>query len=326
MDRTALSKRIGGLADVFAAGSPIRRELEAMSFALDHMRDEKFASILNEGYEADDKDSNVRGYGMGQPVQKHEFSVSQRARQPGGETPVFEPRDPKAALKALMSDPEVQKIIQRRPDLAKMAGIEVEADIEQPEGNAWNREASDAVIRNLVSDVLGREAMTKAQCCDTGRKLEKNQMPDAEKKQETPSTLTEDQTPKLSESLDSGIYEKSKGSVRKEAADEMPEAEEPKAEKPEVEEPKAEKPDKTVAQEQREKRTEEKAEKTREEAKEKAEDTAEALQKLDNMTAKKASEETTASMIMFDGIELTAPMDEVSLTEEDARKLSCLFR
>jgi chemotaxis protein histidine kinase CheA len=334
MDRIALSKRIGGLADVFANGSPIRRELEAMSYALEHMQDEKFSSILNAGYEADDKDANVRGFGVAQPVQKPTLAIQERARAQTGkpDVPVFEPRDPKAALEALMSDPQVAEIIKKNPKLTqvlKEAGIEIEADLTNPEGNTWNREASDAVIRNLISDVLGKEAMEKAICCDTGRQLEKKQMPDAEKKQEKPATLTDPQTPKLSESLKSDMYKKSQGAVRKEAAkkDEavvdapVTEEDAPKAEEaPEA--PKAE--EVPVAKQMAEEKAEKKVEKTQEQATDTAEDTAKALKKLEKMTDKKASEEAEA-MLSFDGIELGSPMGEVELTDEDRNTLGKLF-
>jgi hypothetical protein len=340
MDRIALSKRIGGLAEVFASGSPIRRELEAMSYALEHMKDEKFAGILSAGYEADTSEEGkeaqgVRGLMPTTPMPKHQFAVSERARKQGPDVPVFEPRNPKAALEALQSDPEIMALIQKKPQLAQAlreAGLDVLADLEAPKGNAWSREASDAVIRNLISDVLGREAMEKAICCDTGRKLEKEQMPDAKKKQEKPSTLTEEQTPKLSEALESGMYEKSKGAVRKEAAKKVEEAPAPVEEAPapveEAPAPVEEAPkpeEKPVAKQKAEERAEEKVEDTREKATEKAEETADALKKLEKMTPKKASEQP-ANMIVFDGIELTAPMDEVQLTEDDVRTLGKLFQ
>ena len=349
MDRIALSKRIGGLADVFASGSPIRRDLEAMSYALEHMADEKFATILNAGYKADDKEA-VRGFGMGQTsIAKPQFAISERAKaqaQQPGMPPVFEAKDPKAALQLLMSKPQVQEIIQKDPELARMvreAGIELEGDLEKPAGNTWNREASEAVVKNLIHDVLGKEAMEKAVCCDTGRHLDKKQMPDAEKKQEKPATLTEEQTPKLSEALKSDMYKKSQGAVRKEATAEATKeaaakvpavVKEPEAAKKEEEAPKApeteekkEEPPKEVpvAKQVSEEKKEEKAEKTQEEAKGKAEDTAEALQKLEKMTKKEASSKPE-EVLSFEGIELGgAPMMEVELTEEDRTNLGKLF-
>jgi len=358
MDRIALSKRIGGLADVFANGSPIRRELEAMSYALEHMADERFATILNEGYEAD-KESTVRGFGTGLPVQKPEFAVGEKARmqrQVGApDVPVFEPKDLKAAWEALMSDPQVAKIVNSKPALQqamKEASAMLGIDIEKPEGNTWSREASEAVVRNLLTDVLGKEAMEKAVCCDTHRHLDKKQMPDAEKKQEKPATLTDEQTPKLSEALNSDMYKKSQGAVRKEATEgtskeaarkkkvdiaaepaaepaPAPAPEAPKDEKPAPapapEAPKSEEPKEVpVAKQKAAERAEQKVEKTQEEAKEQAEGTAKALEKLDEMTQKTAAQQPDA-MLTFDGIELGEPMAEVELTDEDKTNLGKLF-
>jgi len=346
MDRTALSKRISGLADVFATGSVPRRELEALSYALENMRDEKFASILNEGIEADDKDANVRGYGVAQPVQKHEMAISQRARQPQGKLQPQDiayledlmARDPTTVLKVIKSKPEqapAQAPAGVAPAGVAPAGKLADDEVAQPQGSAWNREASDAVIRNLVSDVLGREAMQKTVCCDSGRQLEKKQMPDATKKQERPATLTEEQTPKLSEALDSGMYEKSKGAVRKEAAKadapvtgEALVTEEAPADALVTEEASAEKAPAEkvpVAKQMAKKKVEREIKKTQEDAKDTAKDTAKALTELEDLQKKTASD-ASSNMIMFDGIELTAPMDEVELTAQDVETLGKLFQ
>jgi len=323
MDRIALSKRIGGLADVFATGSPIRRELEAMSYALEHMQDEKFASILNEGYEADDKEAWSMQFPSphsSRTLDKRDerirnMTVSKRKQLTEQDIAYLDQLDPQAVMQALKSQPAAPAPAGAAP---KMAG-----DDSSVVSGSWNREASDAVIRNLVSDVMGREAVNKTQCCSTGRKLEKPQMPDAMKKQETPPTLTEAQTPKLSESLDSGMLEKSRGAVRKEAAkDEVP------VDEPKVVEPKEEPADseKSVAQEKATERKDRKVKKTEEKARDTAQETADALKELDQMTKKTASSVSDASMIMFEDIELMAPMEEVNLSAEDARILGQLFR
>lgn len=105
----------------------------------------------------------------------------------------------------------------------------VEASVEQPAapvveektaseavGSFWTKAASAAVLNNLVRDVVG---MNKSVCCDTGRHLDKVQMPDGDKKAEKPAQLKDDQTPSIKESLKSGIVEKSHGKVQKEAAE-----------------------------------------------------------------------------------------------------------
>lgn len=351
MDRIALSKRIGGLADVFANDSQMRNELLAMSRALELMPDEKFATILSEAFDADEPmaaqeaDATVRGFGMAGPTQKATPYMLERGRAMRGQPdqpPVFEPRDPKKALQALLTDPKVQEAIQSNPQLAQMAktaglipeeeAVSEETAPQEGTANSWSREATDAVIRNLVGDVLGKEAMDKVQCCDTSRQLTKEQTPDGEKKAEKPSTLKPEQTPDIAESIDSDMYAKSKGAVRKEAskeaAEEPKEAEAAKAEEV-VEEvveapaPKEEEAEPTKAQEQKAERKEQKAEKKEEEAAKGAEQAAEALKDLGEMK-KEASDQGDQSMT-FEGIELTAPMADVELTQQDIDTLGKLF-
>jgi len=174
--------------------------------------------------------------------------------------------------------------------------------------------------------------MNKVQCCDTGRHLEKKQMPDGEKKAETPSTLKPEQTPDIAESIDSDMVAKSHGPVRKEASKEAAD-EEPKEAPKEApaEEPKeapkeapAEEPKTTKSQELKEKRKEDKAEDTQEDATDKAEQAADALKDLEKMTKKEASD-SSETLMVFEGIELTAPMADVELTAQDIETLGRLF-
>lgn len=79
------------------------------------------------------------------------------------------------------------------------------------QGLYWSREASDVVLANLVKDV-------------TGAVLTKEQTPDGEKKAVKPATLKEEQTPSISKVLDSDIVTKSHGSVVKSASEDDDEA------------------------------------------------------------------------------------------------------
>jgi len=103
--------------------------------------------------------------------------------------------------------------------------IAEEEDMEETMGMYWDKNASSAVADALLKDVLG---MDKSVCCDTGRKLDKVQMPDSEKKQHTPPTLKGEQIPQDSENNDSGIVEKANKAkpVNKSAAEETEEMEE----------------------------------------------------------------------------------------------------
>jgi len=355
MDRIALSKRIGGLADVFASGSKMRRELEAMSYALEHMTDDKFAGILGEGIAADeveamrvDKPIMPAGLGMGlTPGTPPKSSALPGMTQvPRGQ---FEPKDPimgflrlegikpnevPVVLQAIYTDPNIGA---KAKQIGKAALVAKEADDNSTkvEGGYWNREASQAVMQNLVGDVLGKEAMEKTILLDTHRHLEEQQKPDARKKQSVPSTLTKEQTPHLSEALDSDMYKKSQGAVRKEAAEEgEPERDEKPAVKP-TEEP-AEEPtgepseqEKAVAKQ----KAKGKVQKAKKEVTETVEELAkvqkpeepEAAVKPAAGTVKTASE-APANTVSFDDIQLTAGMIEVELTDEDKVRLGKLFK
>ena len=281
MNRLALSQRIKGLSEAFASESPIGQDLSAMAYVLENMSEEKFASVLNKEYSAD-KEANIYGApGQGGSsvinarVQKaldtlKSFNLNEKEKESLFE--VFLPKEGTPAVPMMTPSTAPANL----PKLASEEG-----DIEM----YWNKEASEAVQSYLLKDVVG---MDKAVCCDTGRTLEKEQIPDAEKKQEKPATLTEEQTPKLSESLDSGIVEEAAKAkpVNKEAG------EAPKCKvcgKPFI----GKKGETCTCK------------------KDKKED------------KKEATEEE--SMINSDGIELTAPMSDVKLSSEDEDQLSKLF-
>lgn len=117
-----------------------------------------------------------------------------------------------------MSDEKFANILNKEytADVAEQSSETPKQASKEDTSMYWNKEASDAIKTYLLKDVVG---MDKSICCDTGRHLDKEQMPDATKKQEKPATLKEEQTPKLSESLDSKIVEKAKAAkpVNKEA-------------------------------------------------------------------------------------------------------------
>ena len=229
MDRLALSQRIKGLSEVFASENPIAQDLSAMSYVLENMSDEKFANVLNKEYTAD-KEAAVGEVGLG--------SMAGPTKAPTVRRPLMERDIGKPG--AIKSDADIAKAIAEKfPEHATDSdairtiaeaikkvqtkapapvttqptpsgvptGVPSKLASEEDSGMYWNKEASDAVQNYLLKDVVG---MDKAVCCDTGRQLDKEQMPDATKKQEKPATLKEEQTPKLSESLDSKIVEKAK--------------------------------------------------------------------------------------------------------------------
>lgn len=179
-------------------------------------------------------------------------------------------------------------------------------------GDAWTKSASDYIAQNLVRDVLGME---KSICCDTKRHLDKKQMPDATKTQETKGAvarqedtgagLKPEQVPHLDEKLDSDMYKKSQGKVRKEATtEETPDAK--AAEPQEVKDAGKETPEETTKRLdkiEKEKKEEELKAKSRPEAKKEAE----------------------ASTIIAEGIEFDNVMMDVDANDEDVKKLSALF-
>lgn len=186
MDRIALAKRLEGLSSVFASETPFNRDLKAMSYVLSKLSDEKFASILASDFNPD-------------------IGIVEEVESCGvGENIIAPPA------------PENKKVlIIKTPSDEEAAVMSAEAT-DKTAGMYWNKESSEAVVNYLLRDVVG---MNKTVCCDTGNKLEANQVPDGSHKgvPEKPSTLKPEQTPDISASLDSDIVSKSKGAVRKEA-------------------------------------------------------------------------------------------------------------
>lgn len=183
MDRIALAKRLEGLSSVFASETPFNRDLKAMSYVLSKLSDEKFASILANDFNPD--------VGIMEDI---------------GACDVMAPETP----------PEDKKVlIIKTPSNEEAAVMSAEAT-DKTAGMYWNKESSEAVVDYLLRDVVG---MNKSVCCDTGRKLEADQVPDGSHKgvPEKPNTLKPEQTPDIAASLDTDMVSKSRGAVRKEA-------------------------------------------------------------------------------------------------------------
>jgi hypothetical protein len=203
-------------------------------------------------------------------------------------------------------------------DIMEEASEEVEACMDKKEANieAWTKSASDLVAQNLVRDILGME---KSICCDTKRHQTPKQMPDAKKKQETKgavnreedtgAALKPEQVPNLSVKLDSDMFKKSKGPVRKEAGAAVEETPDAKAAEPqEVKDAgKVKDPAKEIAKMQEDKKKEELKEKSRPEVK------------------KEETSEVEANTLVAEGIEFDNVMQEVDANDEDVKKLSALF-
>jgi hypothetical protein len=180
--------------------------------------------------------------------------------------------------------------------------------------SAWTKEAFDYIAQNLVHDVLG---MDKSICCDTKRHLDKVQMPDAKKSPETKgavirqedtgAALKPEQVPDLSVVLESDMYKKSQGAVRKEAAAVTEETPEAKAAEPqEVKDAgKVKDPAKELEKMKKEKEQEELKAKSRPKA-----DT---------------PKEAEANTIVAEGIEFDGVIMDVDASDEDVKKLSSLF-
>jgi hypothetical protein len=186
--------------------------------------------------------------------------------------------------------------------------------------------------------------MDKAICCDTKRHLDKDQVPEAVHAglPSKPANLKPEQTPDLKDVLNSDMYAKSKKTPLKKEATEKKAAEESaeKAEdKPAVKSDKpADKPKPAVksdkpadepkpaekSEEVKAERSEEKAKDLKEDAKKKSEKATEDLKKAEK-EEKKSEPEKESTTFDFEGIELSAGMEDVELTAEEAAKLSKLF-
>lgn len=318
MDRIALAKRLEGLSSVFASETPFNRDLKAMSFVLSKLSDEKFASILASDFNPD--------VGITEEVDACGMGVN----------PMITPED---------QDKKV--LIIKTPNKEEAAVMSEEAT-DKTAGMYWNKESSEAVVNYLLRDIVG---MQKTICCDTGSKLEANQIPDGSHKGVPlkPNTLTPEQTPDIAASLDTNMVKKSDGAVRKEAGSKkgpgIPDGTGPMKDSPQCkmkdkkEEKKAsEKEDEDKIEEKdsaekeakisdveksRAERKEDEAEKAHERA-EKAEEK-EQMKEEDKEEDKESCMKKEANSSFFEGIELTASMDEVTLGDAEAKMLSKLF-
>lgn len=349
MDRIALSNRLKGMSDIFVEGSPYKRELNAMAYVISNTPDEKFQAILNPGYDAD-KPASVesneyvearfplmqdnRGpdsMGLRQQARKRLLSPSVSGR-PGKIRDLAQFMLAAADKLSPTAISKIENIVKGEMESQPSAWNEQEVEegitVGSParaaseevasDGGYWNVDASNAVLSNLLRDVTG---MDKSICCDTGRKLTPEQTPDGKHKgtPKKPSTLTSEQTPDQEDVLESDIVKKSQGAVKKEAKEDKNEGS-------------------TEAQKKHEERAKAKAESLEEKAKQQAEQAAkdpdksqeyagEAAKSLEK--AEKAEKSIEASglptTIEAEGIELTAPMEDVQMSDEEKSKLEQLF-
>lgn len=186
-------------------------------------------------------------------------------------------------------------------------------------GGYWNREASTAVINNLLRDVVGME---KTVCCDTGRHITKEQTMDGHRKTvEKPATLKPEQTPEIEDVLKSNMVEKSHGKVRKEAAKETP-----KVAGQNADQNKSKNIPTPQRLEQLIKTTE--GLPSGKEAAEKCDEKGPHGPKTHGKEKGKEEKkpvEVEATMIESEGIQLAPAMEEVTLTKEDEERLGKLF-
>jgi len=185
-------------------------------------------------------------------------------------------------------------------------------------GMFWNKAASDAILNNLLRDVVG---MDKKQIEDTGRKLDKGQIPDGTHNGEKADTLTPEQTPDQKDVLKSDIVEKSHGKVQKEAASE--DKKEDKDSCGDKKEDKAastcEKKEDSEELEDKEASLEDVKARREKDKQKKIEKTVEELAKAKKPVDSKEANE------LFEGIELGSPMEDVTIDAAEADKLSKLF-
>jgi hypothetical protein len=310
MDRIALAKRLESLSSVFASHTPYNRDLRAMAYVLNKMADDKFTSILSGDFTQEEVEACMCGKGPGSPLSKI---------IPMGE-PMLEEAQP--------ADEPVLVI-------KTEGGIPMSAEAtEKTAGMFWCKEASKSVVDNLLRDVVG---MNKSVCCDTGRHLDKPQVPDGTHDGEKAPTLKPEQTPEMAEVLKSDMVAKSHGKVEKEAGKAPDIAEKMKAKKEKADKEKLEKDVKELKKgkkasedsdekaEQAAEKMEDEAQKDVEKAKEQLEKAEEKLEEAKKVEEKAESEEKDATSSIIDGIELMASMDEVELDANEAAELSKLF-
>jgi hypothetical protein len=282
MDRIALAKRLESLSSVFASHTPYNRDLKAMSYVLNKMADDKFKNIMSADFASDEAVESCMCGG-----------APEIAPEMPGAIPMGGPLDIGAKPKVIVIKTE------------EAGPMSVEAT-EKTAGMFWSKDASKAVIDNLLRDVVG---MNKSICCDTGRHLDKEQVPDGTHAglPQRAQTLTEEQTPDVAKVLDSGIVDKSHGKVEKEAS-----IADIKKKKEEDKKKKALK----VLEGKKTKDSSEAVEPVVIEAANKSEE-----EKKEKETA--CDKDATSSLV--EGIELMASMDDVELDAKEAAELSKLF-
>lgn len=315
MDKMALADRFEGYSKIFASDSNMGIDLKAMADTLREMPEEKFAKVVDAGL--------LGGIGKGVPMMHSRTPMSERpyniGEGPEGKAKMIPEKGlTDIAKKHSIPAEKMKSIYQDIMEAAEAASEEVEACKEQKDSSseAWTKSASDFVAQNLVRDILGME---KSICCDTKRHQTPKQMPDAKKTQEikgavdraedTGAALKPEQVPHLDVKLNSDMFKKSKGPVRKEAAaaaEENPESE--AAEKQDMKDAgKVEDPAKIA----------EKVKKMEEEKKKK--------ELEEKSRPKKEESEVEANTIVAEGIEFDNVMQEVDANDEDVKKLSALF-
>lgn len=194
-------------------------------------------------------------------------------------------------------------------------------------GNFWSKEAEEVIVSNLLKSILG---VDKSQCCDTKRHLTPNQVPDGGHAGEKAKTLKPEQVPNQ-EYLDSGIVEKSHGSVRKQAVDEEA-AETEATKKLEEAKDKAQEVVKDLQEAHTEVPTDHPAdaENTEDKATKKVEKAVSDMDKALEMlgVAEKKEEGVEANTVNVSGIDidLSTSMDEVDINSEEILKLSAMFQ
>jgi hypothetical protein len=314
-----------------------------MSYVLNKMADDKFTSILSQDFTPD---SEVPLDG---PAENQACGPMGPAGIPGA--------GPGVGLGA--GKPKVIIIDDQKDEGVIPMAFEAN---EKTAGMFWNKDASKAVVDNLLRDVVG---MNKSVCCDTGRKLEKGQVPDDKHAglPEKPSTLKPEQTPDGSSTIKTDMVAKSKGAVQKEAGSKkgpgIPDGTGPGKDSPKCKVNKEEKEEKEAsledikkkkkeqedvrvkkdlealkkAKKSEKKASEDDAEKKEEEAEELVEEAQEDLEEAqeglgeakEKLEEAKEEEKEAAVSSVFAGIELTASMDECELDAAEAAKLSRLL-
>ena len=329
MDKMVLANRFDGYSRIFASDHPIGIDLKAMAETLRKMPEEKFAKIIDAGYEEDSaaedkKDKEAFLMTPHKPISQPGQPGSRSSITPGGK---ITPTDPSfqfggskmVPMSAIMTTfKPTPEQIQKLEALASPATAEVEATGAGMTADPWTKSAADHVAQNLVRDVLG---MNKSICCDTGRHITKEQTMDGHKAPETKNVrptsedtgraLTPEQIPSIAEKLNSDMYKKSKGSIegvtKKLATEETPDAK--AAEPQEVKEKEAKKMD-----------PEETAKKVEKMEKDKAKEEAKAKSRPEK------EEEKEANVLVAEGIEFDNVMqDNIDMDSPEIKKLSSLF-